>query len=260
MRQTSSTPPRPNPLNPPARPTTTVAGLGLSLLLLGACVPDGEINTAEDGSPNPQVTIGGNDPGSTESNGADADNSGEDPDTEASASPTETGEASPADDETTTTIPSEEETSQPGDGGGSGTPPNPGQGHALFDGLHAVESQYPGGIVFEVEAEDNTHEFKVYDGNSIYEVITDNHSLEILSSEYDDTPDSDERAKLEAIDISFAEALQIAAQNSGSSDLIMADEAQLDSEDGVVVWEVELTNGREVYIDVTSGNVVKIDD
>lgn len=37
------------------------------------------------------------------------------------------------------------------------------------------------------------------------------------------------------------------------------EQASLDTEDGTVVWEIELTNDIEVSVDVTTGEVITTD-
>lgn len=56
--------------------------------------------------------------------------------------------------------------------------------------------------------------------------------------------------------IEISEALETAEDESDGE----PQDGELDTEDDTVVWEFEMTNDVEVYVDVTNGDVVKVDE
>ena len=114
--------------------------------------------------------------------------------------------------------------------------------------------EYPGGVITEFEDEGGYIEVFVYDGSTEWELEVDSETFEIIDTE-DDGIDSDDEAEAQAVEIDIAEALQTAEAESGGE----PKDAELDTEDGTVVWEFEMTNDVEVYVDVSNGEVVKVD-
>ena len=203
----------------------SVAAVGV--LALSACGPDDALDTEGSGEPDSPVTVG------TENGATQEEASGEDTESENSET-----------DDTEEAGPDEEEEVSDAD-----RPDEP-----LYDAVDAVLAEYPDGVITELDTDDSYYEIYVYDGETEWELEVDRESFEIIDTE-DDGIDSDDQEKAEAVEIDFVEALVAAADEGGA----MADEAELDTEDGTVVWEIALTNDVEVYVDVASGEVVKVD-
>lgn len=130
--------------------------------------------------------------------------------------------------------------------------------HPVYQAIDAALAEYPDGVVTEFE--DNTDddgyvEVFVYDGQTEWELEIDSQSFEIIDSE-DDGIDGDDRDEAEAVEIEIAEAIQTAESEGGAEPY----QGELDTEDGTVVWEIELTNGTEIYVDVATGDVVRTSD
>ena len=130
--------------------------------------------------------------------------------------------------------------------------------HPVYQAIDAALAEYPDGVVTEFE--DNTDddgyvEVFVYDGKTEWELEIDSQSFEIIHSE-DDGIDGDDRDEAEAVEIEIAEAIQTAESEGGAEPY----QGELNTEDGTVVWEIELTNGAEIYVDVATGDVVRTSD
>ena len=133
-----------------------------------------------------------------------------------------------------------------------------GEEHVVYQAIQAALEEYPDGVItkFEDESDDDGYvELSVYDGTTEWELEVDAESFEITKTE-DDGIDGDDEQKAQAVEIDIAEALQTAEQESGGQ----PHEGELDTEDGVVVWELEMDNDVEVYVDVATGDVVKVDN
>ncbi|MDO5492750.1 MAG: hypothetical protein Q4F53_03955 [Nesterenkonia sp.] len=130
------------------------------------------------------------------------------------------------------------------------------ENHPVYGGLSAVEAEYPDGIVFEIDDEDSSYEWHVYSEGTVYEVKVDKQSLEIVSTEEDGAPGDEEQSELDAIEVGLEEALRSIEDRAGDPSGAFVDEVELDTEDGLVVWEIELADGTELDVDVSSGDVV----
>ncbi|WP_258935003.1 PepSY domain-containing protein [Nesterenkonia pannonica] len=82
----------------------------------------------------------------------------------------------------------------------------------------------------------------------------DPETYEVTNEEQDDL-DSDDLQKAEAVEIDFVDALRTAEDEGGAE----PEDAELDDHNDTIVWEIELVDGTEVYVDVTSGDVVETD-
>ncbi len=127
--------------------------------------------------------------------------------------------------------------------------------HPVYRAIETVLAEYSGGVITEFE--DNTNdggyiEVFVYDGSTEWELEVDVETFEIIDTE-DDGIDADDEEKALAVEIEIAEALQTAEAESGAE----PQEGELDTEDGTVVWQFEMTNDTEVYVDVATGEVVR---
>ncbi|GAB3842308.1 PepSY domain-containing protein [Nesterenkonia populi] len=140
--------------------------------------------------------------------------------------------------------------------------PEADEAEAAEDEVRAVAEflaeEYPDGEIGEIEDEGGYFEVEIFDlgSGTEYEFDIDPETFEMW--DYDEeTLDSDDQQKAEAVEISFLDALDTAEGEAGEDPTF--DEAELDTEDGVVVWEIEFVNDVEVYVDVASGDVVKVD-
>lgn len=144
----------------------------------------------------------------------------------------------------------DEPTDPEADGDGAGQ-------HPVYEAIDSVLSEYPDGVITEFEdnsGDDGYVEIYVYDGQTEWEVEVNSESFEIVKTE-DEGIDDDDRDKAEAVSIELTEALQTAEEESGGQ----PHEGELDTEDGSVVWELEMDNDVELYVDVTTGEVLEID-
>ncbi|MVT26180.1 hypothetical protein GNZ21_07385 [Nesterenkonia alkaliphila] len=154
--------------------------------------------------------------------------------------------------------PTEEETEEATDDAGTGDDtdtPEAGGDHPVYQAIEAALAEYPDGVITEFEDntdEDGYVEVFVYDGSTEWELEVDSETFEIIDTE-DDGIDADDEENAQAVQIDIAEALQTAESESGGE----PKDGELDTEDGTVVWEFEMTNDAEVYVDVTTGEVVR---
>ncbi|WP_300343957.1 PepSY domain-containing protein [Nesterenkonia sp.] len=125
---------------------------------------------------------------------------------------------------------------------------------AVHQALEAVLAEYPDGVITEFDDEGSYVEVFVFDGSTEWELEVDAETFEIIDTE-DDGIDSDDQRKAQAVEIDIAEALE-AAETEGEADV---HSGELDEEDGTVVYQIELTNDVEVYVDVTNAEVVNVD-
>lgn len=160
------------------------------------------------------------------------------------AAPDETTEESPAEDTTTG-----ETTDEPTDDAAEAS-----SDHPVYQAIDAVLSEYPDGVITAFEDENDYIEVFVYDGDTEWELEVDSSTFEIINTE-DDGIDDDDRAEAETVEIEITEALQTAESESDGE----PHHGELDTEDGVVVWEFEMTNDVDVYVDVITGDTVRVD-
>ncbi|WP_070159459.1 PepSY domain-containing protein [Nesterenkonia sp. PF2B19] len=233
-----------------SRPTATALSVtALASLALTSCGLDDTLDTSADGEPSTAVTISADDAAhddaaASEDGSADAGGSETSrPEDDASAE----GEGTDPSDDTATDAAAE-------------TSPADSDDHPLYGGLETVQAEYPEGVVFEVESDDGRYEWHVLVDGIEREVHTDKSSLEIVYTEDDDAPDSDDLREIDSTEIDIAEAFRIVEDRVGDPSGAFVDEAQLDSESGTVVWEIELDNGQEIAVDVVTGDLVQVDD
>lgn len=209
-----------------ASTTVLLSVAAAGVLALSACGPDDALDTEGSGEPDSPVTVGTEDQEETAETGQDE-------------SPAQDGGEPGAEDSAAEDSAAE----------GADRLEEP-----LYDAVGAVLEEYPDGVITELDTDDSYYEIFVYDGETEWELEVDRESFEIIDTE-DDGIDDDDREKAEAVEIDIIEALTTAAEEGGAE----VEQAELDTEDGAVVWEIELTNGSEVYVNVSSGEVVKVD-
>ncbi|WP_188550990.1 PepSY domain-containing protein [Sediminivirga luteola] len=121
----------------------------------------------------------------------------------------------------------------------------------------AAAEEETGGTAFEIDSDDGAWEVHVAVGDDEIEVRVDSTGQEVLGTEREGGLDSDDREGLEAAQISLSEAVIIAINESGASGPL--DDVDLTREDGRHAWDVNFDD-LEVYVDVTDGSIIKIDD
>ena len=92
-----------------------------------------------------------------------------------------------------------------------------------------------------------------------HQVYVSQDGEDVISQEEEGSLDSDDREKLSRVQVPLEEGLATALETVNGT----VDEAQLETEDGTVVWEVEIDepdgNSVDVFVNVEDGSVLKID-
>lgn len=116
-----------------------------------------------------------------------------------------------------------------------------------------------GGVAFEVDDGDGgIWEVHVAVGDDEIEVDVDGTGTEVLSSEREGSLDRDDRAGLDAAQITLVEAIELAIGHYGGTAPL--DDVDLSEEGGgVFAWEVAFTDDVEIYVDVTDGRIIRVD-
>lgn len=119
-----------------------------------------------------------------------------------------------------------------------------------------------GGTAYEVDDQDDdgTWEIDVAVGDRSIEVTVTSDGAEVVGTDDDDDLDDDDRRALDAATITIQDAITTALNEVPGT----FDDAELDEEDGSFHWEISIdaTDGDddvEVYVDVESGDVVRVD-
>lgn len=135
-----------------------------------------------------------------------------------------------------------------------------GQNAAAYAAIELAEQEV-GGVAYELDDEDDGSAWKVdvnVDGTD-HEVTVNGEGTEVISSSSDGAVDSDDLGKLQVVTLNILDALVLASEEV-SGDVVAID---LNTENGVVVWEIEFEDGqidREVYLNAQSGEVVKVEE
>lgn len=155
------------------------------------------------------------------------------------ASPTETG-AAPTDDDTTS----------PADGDVDGVTA------AALAAIDLAE-QETGGVAYELDDEDGgTWDIDIAVGDQDIEVLVSADGTEVLRTRDDGRVSANDLARLEVATVTIQEAIRIAVAEVSRP----VEAVDLETENGVVVWEVDLEGDDvEVYVDVTTGAVVRVE-
>jgi uncharacterized membrane protein YkoI len=213
----------------------SLGALALSALLLAGCADGGGTNTEE--------TTGGSDTTATADESATAEESG-------TASPSGTATA----DESGTASPSGTATSTSSPGAG-------GEAAAVAGAVVAAEEAVAGGQVFEIDRKDGEEgwEVKLAVGDREKEVDVSSDGSEVTPQEGDDQLDQEDREKIAQVQVSLEDAVRTALDEVDGT----LDGAQLDTEDGTTVWEIDVDDpdgtSVDVYVNVDTGSVVKVD-
>ena len=112
------------------------------------------------------------------------------------------------------------------------------------------------GTAFGIDDEDGGNwEITVAAGDEEIEVLVSGDGTEVLGTDNEGSLDSDDRAGLDAADVTISEAIETAAgEHTGS-----IDDVELDDEDGTFAWEVNFTDDVEIYVHVTNGDILKVE-
>jgi|GEM_PF-4269520 len=136
--------------------------------------------------------------------------------------------------------------------------PTAGGDDAAFTAISTVEAD--GGKVVGIDRQDDGaggYELVVLDGNELFEVEVDASGMN-PGQRTKETADAAELDRLKGATVPLADALETARTEVPGKDI---DEAEIDDENGVVVWKIELDvdnqGSSEVRIDSASGAVLK---
>lgn len=124
--------------------------------------------------------------------------------------------------------------------------------------LAAIESAQAatGGTAFEVDdADGGSWEIYIADGDDELEVLVTSDGSEIILIEREGGLDASDSDGLAAATITISEAIVIAADHGEG----LIDDVNLDREGSGFAWEVTFVNDVEVYIDVASGEIIRVE-
>lgn len=139
-------------------------------------------------------------------------------------------------------------------------PGGPSMDESVHTAIDTAVGQMPGSRAFDLEKEDdgNAYEIDVTDGTTVTEVRISADGTSVQRTSTSDL-DDDDRRELQAATIEMAEAIDIALGRQGG----VITDVELDTEDGVVVWEVQVRASDDAEhdfdIDAATGEVLKVD-
>ena len=215
----------------------SLSALALSALLLAGCADGGGQGGGEEttgGSATSAATTG-----STASESAAAGES-------ASASPSGAATAG------------ESASASPSASGAAGVGAEAG---AVAGAIVAAEESVAGGQVFEIDRKDagDGWEVKLAVEDREQEVEVSADGQEVTAQESDDELDQQDRENLAQVQVPLEDAVRTALEEVEGT----LDSAQLDTEDGTTVWEVDIDDDQgtsvDVYVNVDNGSVLKVD-
>ncbi|MEJ5915689.1 PepSY domain-containing protein [Pseudokineococcus sp. 1T1Z-3] len=178
-------------------------------------------------------------------------------------SPPDEGTASTTDATDGGAAPTDEGTATGGSTGGEGTGEVTGTApadEALLAAIGLAE-QDAGGTAFEVDDgdDDGSWEVHVAVGAEEVEVEVSADGSAVLSRQREGDLDDDDAAALDLAGVGLAEAVGLAAAGrEGTADV--DDAGFADEGGGTYAWEVTFTDDVEVYLDVTDGSVLRVED
>ncbi|GAB2854358.1 hypothetical protein GCM10027092_18490 [Yaniella soli] len=126
-----------------------------------------------------------------------------------------------------------------------------GSNDEVYSIIEAVEAEYSGGIIVDIDLEDNgsIYEVEVVVDNEVYELdVSSDGSINV--DDRDNDEDEDIREAQDA-NVTVTEALDDAfSQYSDAS----FDQIQLEEDDGQLYWEIDLddANGSEIELEVSA--------
>ena len=215
----------------------SLSALALSALLLAGCADGGGQGGGEE-------TTGGSatSAATTESTASESAAAGE----SASASPSGAATAG----ESASASPS-----------ASGTAGVGAEAGAVAGAIVAAEESVAGGQVFEIDRKDagDGWEVKLAVEDREQEVEVSADGQEVTAQESDDELDQQDRENLAQVQVPLEDAVRTALEEVEGT----LDSAQLDTEDGTTVWEVDIDDDQgtsvDVYVNVDNGSVLKVD-
>ena len=215
----------------------SLSALALSALLLAGCADGGGQGGGEE-------TTGGSatSAATTESTASESAAAGE----SASASPSGAATAG------------ESASASPSAPGAAGVGAEAG---AVAGAIVAAEESVAGGQVFEIDRKDagDGWEVKLAVEDREQEVEVSADGQEVTAQESDDELDQQDRENLAQVQVPLEDAVRTALEEVEGT----LDSAQLDTEDGTTVWEVDIDDDQgtsvDVYVNVDNGSVLKVD-
>ncbi|MGX5359820.1 PepSY domain-containing protein [Kocuria sp. KH4] len=215
----------------------SLSALALSALLLAGCADGGGQGGGEE-------TTGGSatSAATTESTASESAAAGE----SASASPSGAATAG------------ESASASPSASGAAGVGAEAG---AVAGAIVAAEESVAGGQVFEIDRKDagDGWEVKLAVEDREQEVEVSADGQEVTAQESDDELDQQDRENLAQVQVPLEDAVRTALEEVEGT----LDSAQLDTEDGTTVWEVDIDDDQgtsvDVYVNVDNGSVLKVD-
>lgn len=122
--------------------------------------------------------------------------------------------------------------------------------------IQAVQNEYGNDIIileFDDIDDNNEYDIEFYSptDDNIYEVDVDIQDYAVHLDENEGTPDSDERAKIDAVELDILDTLRTVEDMSGAP----VEEFELDKDDNKVIYEFEQQNGMEYEVNATTGDV-----
>ena len=215
----------------------SLSALALSALLLAGCADGGGQGGGEE-------TTGGSatSAATTESTASESAAAGE----SASASPSGAATAG------------ESASASPSASGAAGVGAEAG---AVAGAIVAAEESVAGGQVFEIDRKDagDGWEVKLAVEDREQEVEVSADGQEVTPQESDDELDQQDRENLAQVQVPLEDAVRTALEEVEGT----LDSAQLDTEDGTTVWEVDIDDDQgtsvDVYVNVDNGSVLKVD-
>ncbi|MFI7583815.1 PepSY domain-containing protein [Kocuria sp. M1N1S27] len=143
----------------------------------------------------------------------------------------------------------------------STAPPSGDETNALVSAVGTAEDAAgEDGRAFEVDLQDSpaSWEIAVAAGELQYDVYVSRDGTEVFSQEEDDL-DSDDRLALDRARVPLEDALRTALSATNGT----LEDAELETEDGVLVWEIGVDepggNSADVFVNAENGSVLKID-
>ena len=136
-----------------------------------------------------------------------------------------------------------------------------GEAATVVGAVVAAEEAVAGGQVFEIDRKDGEEgwEVKLAVGDREKEVDVSPDGSEVTPQEGDDQLDQEDRERVAEVQVPLEDAVRTALDEVDGT----LDGAQLETEDGTTVWEVDVDdpNGTsaDVYVNVANGSVVKVD-
>lgn len=125
---------------------------------------------------------------------------------------------------------------------------------AALTAIQTAESE-TGGIAFAIDDQDDDTRWEVevsLEGLEV-EVTLSADGTTVERTEDDDELDADERQALRDLQVSLAEAIEIAHAQFGG----VLDDAELDEDDGRWTWEIDLGGANDdIHVDIMTGEIV----